>query len=145
VTSRRQGAHEEHAAHGLASAADEALALPLARLSRPGGEAGEGCDLTAIEGSEFGHLGDQGAGDDRPDARNGGEQVFLLDPHRRPAPMVVGLGVEFGGLLLERLAQPGDALLQTRRSAPLALTLGSHHFDDLAPASDQIDQKPVIS
>src|ERR1700687_1403980 len=41
-----------------------------------------------------------------------GEQVFLLGPGRR-APHVVGdVVIQFGQLLLQGLAQPGDALLQ---------------------------------
>jgi hypothetical protein len=62
------------------STASDALATPLAGLAGPGREAGAGCDLAPVETAEFRHLGRQGAGDDRPDTRHGGEQLLLLAP-----------------------------------------------------------------
>src|SRR6516165_7312829 len=62
------GPGKEDGAHGAAPAANEAFALPFAGLAGPGGEAGKSGDFAPVEGSEFGHLGEQGPGDDRADA-----------------------------------------------------------------------------
>ena len=64
MTGSDHGSDEEHAADTFASAADQALAAPLARLAGPGREPGERCDLTSIERAEFRQFGDQAAGDD---------------------------------------------------------------------------------
>src|SRR5580704_7114154 len=65
-----RGDGDEH--FGLAGV-DEALAKGLEDgIVTAGGEA---CDPLAVEGSEFGQFGDERAGGDRPDARNGGEEV----------------------------------------------------------------------
>src|SRR5208282_2533752 len=95
-----QGPHEERAAHAGASAADEALAFPLAGLARPRGEAGERSDLATVERAEFRHLGQQPAGDRRSDARHALHEAVLLAPQRRGLDRLADLPVEVGELLL---------------------------------------------
>ena len=82
-----------------AAAADEALAPPLAGLAGQRREPGERGDLAAIEGAEFGQLGDRvRAMIGRCRARR------RADPpsHARPASRerVVDVAVELGELLL---------------------------------------------
>lgn len=89
--------------------ADEALALPLAELSRDGGEPGQRGCLLVIERPEFGHSGDDLVGSDGAEASDAGDDVvapgelFISGDNRRD------LGVERGkeaGDLLEGLAAP---------------------------------------
>src|SRR5580658_33087 len=135
--------HEQDVADAFAAAADEALASPLTGLAGPGRKANQSGDLAAIEGAELRQFGDQGAGNNRPDAGNGREQVLLLGPDRRATHMIVDLAIEFGELFFHRLTQPRDALPQTLVGhPPRALPLGSHHLDNLAPPRNQISQKP---
>jgi hypothetical protein len=49
------------------AAADEALAAPLARLTREGGKADKRGDLLAVEGSKLRQLSNERARDYRPD------------------------------------------------------------------------------
>ena len=111
VTAGDHGSDEQGVADAFSSAADEALAAPLAGLTGPRRNTDQGRNAAAIERTEFRQFGDQSAGDDRADTGNGGQQIFLLGPDRRAAHMIVDLTVEFGQLLFHRLAQPGDALL----------------------------------
>ena len=49
--------------------------------------------------------------------------------------------VQFGQFLLQRLAQPGDALLQARHGDVTGtLTFRSYHLNDLAPAADEFGE-----
>ena len=91
---------EQDVADAFATAADEALAPPLAGLAGPGSKADEGSDLTAIERAELRQFSDQGASDDRPDAGDGCEQVLLFSPDRRAAHTIVDLAIEFGEFFL---------------------------------------------
>src|SRR5262245_51972931 len=63
-----EGAHEQGRAHARPAAADEALAAPLARLTREGGKADKRRDLLAAEGPKLRQLGNQRARDYPPDA-----------------------------------------------------------------------------
>src|SRR4051812_45567058 len=135
VTAGDEGCEEQGAAHALAAAADHALALPLAGLAGGGGKACEGGVLLLVEGAERGQLGDEGSGDDRSDAGDGGEEVLLVAPGGRAAHAGVDLGIDLGELLLEGADEAGDALLDApHRGAALAVPLGDDHLDDLAPA-----------
>src|SRR5215208_7818703 len=71
VTGGGHGGEEEDGAHGGAASADEAPAAPPPRLPGEGGKAGERRDLAPLEAVELGQLGQEGAGDDRPDAGRG--------------------------------------------------------------------------
>ena len=123
------------------SAASDGAAFPLAGLPGPGGEAGEGGDLTAVELAEFGHVGEQGAGDDRADARHGGEQFGLVAPCGRATDVFADLAVDLREFALQGLQQAGDAAQQAWLGhAFLALPFGHHHGDDLPPAGDEIGQ-----
>ena len=75
-----QSGHELDGAHALASAADEALAIPLARLPRERRKALQRRKLSAVERSELRQLRDRRARHGRADARNGAEQILLLGP-----------------------------------------------------------------
>src|SRR5581483_6350406 len=139
VTPSDHGAHEQRGAYGRASTADEALAAPLAGLASKGSQSGQRCDLLAVEGSQFGQFGDHGACNDRSDAWYGSEQILLLAPGRRTTHRLIDLVIELSQLFLQRLAQPGDALLQPHVvQPPLALAFGGHHLDDLPPAGHQV-------
>src|SRR5581483_6920755 len=142
VTPSDHGAHEQRGAYGRASTADEALAAPLAGLASKGSQSGQRCDLLAVEGSQFGQFGDHGACNDRSDAWYGSEQILLLAPGRRTTHRLIDLVIELSQLFLQRLAQPGDALLQPHVvQPPLALAFGGHHLDDLPPAGHQVGQQ----
>ena len=55
--------------------------------------------------------------------------------------MIGDVVVQFGQFLLQRLAQPGDALLQARHGDVTGtLTFRSYHLNDLAPASDEFGE-----
>src|SRR5215212_10338554 len=139
VTAGDEGCEEQGAAHALAAAADHALALPLAGLAGVGRKACEAGDLLLVEGAELGQLGDEGSGDDRPDAGDGGEEVLLVAPGGRAAHAGVDLGIDLGELLLEGADEAGDALLDAPHGgAALAVPLGDDHLDDLAPAGDEV-------
>ena len=142
MTGGDHGGDEEHAADAFTAADDQALAAPLAGLAGPGRETGERCDLAAIERTEFREFGDQAAGDDLAHAGYRGEQVLLFRPDRRAADMIIDITVDFGEFLLERLAQPNNALSQALvGDAPFALAFGCHHLHDLAPSGHQIGQE----
>ena len=136
----------KRAARTLATAAaDEALAAPLAGLAGEGREAGEGCDLLAVEGAEFGQFGDEGARNDRADARHGGEEVLLVAPGRRAAHGVIDVVIDAGEFLLERVEEAGDALLEPRGGPLLALAFGADHVNDLPPARTRWASRRVAS
>src|SRR4051794_11390695 len=142
VTAGDEGCEEQGAAHALAAAADHALALPLAGLAGVGRKACEAGDLLLVEGAELGQLGDEGSGDDRPDAGDGGEEVLLVAPGGRAAHAGVDLGIDLGELLLEGADEAGDALLDAPHGgAALAVPLGDDHLDDLAPAGDEVGEE----
>ena len=145
MTAGDQCSKEQSAADGLSATADEALAAPLAGLASPGSQAGESCDLAAIERTELRQLSDQRAGDDGPDAGNGGEQILLFRPDRRATHLIVDRTVEFGQFLFHGLAQPCDAFAQAFvGQAALALAFCRHHLDDLPPAGNEVGQKPCL-
>ena len=53
--------------------------------------------------------------------------------------MIVNLTIELGQFPLHGLTQSRDTLLQAFvGQAPLTLTFGDHHFDDLTPPCDHI-------
>src|SRR5208282_3368113 len=112
VTARHHGGDEQNAADAFSATANEALAAPLAGLAGPGRQADQRGDLAAIERTEFGQFGNEGAGDDGPDAGNGGEQILLFRPDRRATHLIVDRVIEFGQLFFHGLAQPRDALAQ---------------------------------
>src|SRR5713226_7643153 len=142
VACRDHGPHEQSAAHARSAAADEAFAPPFAGLPGPRSKSGEGRDLAAVERTQFWQFGNQGARDGWPNARHRGEQVFLLGPGRRSPHVVGDVVVQFGQFLLQRLAQPGDALLQAGKSdMTCALAFCRDHLDDLAPAGDKIGEQ----
>jgi hypothetical protein len=115
------------------AAADEALAAPLARLTREGGKADKRGDLLAVEGSKLRQFSNERVRDYRPDTGNRREQVLFLAPGRRAAHRIVNIGLDARGLTLERLHEPADALLDAGIGPFLALPLGSHHVDDCKP------------
>src|SRR3954462_15229050 len=146
VTAGPEGSEEQGAAHALAPAADHALALPLAGLAGVGRKACEAGDLLLVEGAELGQLGDEGSGDDRPDAGDGGEEVLLVAPGGRAAHAGVDLGIDLGELLLEGADEAGDALLDAPHGgAALAVPLGDDHLDDLAPAGDEVGARSCVA
>ena len=53
-----EGSHEEDGADGRAPAAGEALAFPFAGLPGLGRQPGKACNLTPIDRTQLGHLGD---------------------------------------------------------------------------------------
>src|SRR5215208_6636296 len=85
------------------------LPRPPPRLPGEGGKAGERRDLAPLEAAELGQLGQEGAGDDRPDAGHRDEEILFLAPQRRSADLIADLLVELGKLGLEGLAHAGDA------------------------------------
>src|SRR3954454_23544391 len=146
VTAGDEGCEEQGAAHALAAAADHALALPLAGLAGVGGKGCEAGDLLLVEGAELGQLGDEGSGDDRSDAGDGGEEVLLVAPGGRAAHPGVDLGIDLGELLLEGADEAGDALLDAPHGgAALAVPLGDDHLDDLARRATRSARSCVAS
>ena len=116
-----------------------AVPFPLAGLADERGEAGQACDLLAVERAELRQFGDEGAGWDRPHAGNGSEQVLLVAPYGRTVIGSVDLRINLGQLPLERGDQAGDALFDALDlNAPLPIALGDHHLDDLTPTRDEI-------
>src|ERR1700677_195478 len=137
VTAGGEACEKEGGAHGLAAAGDHGLALPLAGVAGERGEAGQACDLLAVERAELRQLGDEGAR-----ARDGGEQVFLVAPCGRSADARIDFCVDLGELLLERGDQAGDALFDALdRDAPLAIALGDDHLNDLAAPRDEVGKQ----
>src|SRR5215213_6003267 len=65
--------------------------------------------LAPLEAAELGQLGQEGAGDDRPDAGHRDEEILFLAPQRRSAHLIADLLVELGKLGLEGLLHAGDA------------------------------------
>ena len=59
ISSGDEGRHVKGLSYVGASSSDEALTFPLTGLPRDWGEAGERCSLLVLEGSEFGHGGDE--------------------------------------------------------------------------------------
>ena len=113
--------HEENGPHGRPSATNEALAAPAPGLACPGRQSGQACDLAAGELSEFGHFGQQRAGNDVAHAGDALEQFFLLTPYRRAADGVIDTAVENGELLLQGFDETGGAPSEIagRRSATI--------------------------
>src|SRR6185312_15419513 len=136
------GGEEEGGADGAASAADEGLAAPTAGLAGEGCDADEAGDLAAVEAAELGQFGDQGAGDDRADARDGSEEIFLRAPGGRAAHRGVNLLVERREFLLEHADDALAALLEPPRHALGTLALGADHHHDLPPARHQVGKEP---
>src|SRR5215813_1495975 len=110
MTGCDHGGDEEHAADAFPSTADQALAAPLAGLAGPWREPGECRDLATVERAELRQFGDQAAGNDLADPGHRGEQVLLFGPDRRAADVIVDFTIDLGEFLLQRLAQPNDAL-----------------------------------
>jgi hypothetical protein len=119
------------------------LAAPLAGLAGERGQAGKRGDLPAAELPELGQLSDQRAGNGRPNARHGSEQILLVSPSWRAAHGIVDILIDAGQLLLQRLQKPGDAFAQMGDChSLLALALSPDHLDDLPSASDEIGKQP---
>src|SRR5580704_10592904 len=120
-------AHEQGRAHGDASSGDEAAAAPLAGWAGERGQAGKRGDRPAAELPELGQLSDQRAGNGRPNARHGSEQILLVSPSWRAAHGIVDILIDAGQLLLQRfksramlLRRWGTAIRFSRwRSAPI--------------------------
>src|SRR5262249_2263824 len=129
---------EQGPAHARPTAANEALAAPLARLAREGGKADKCRDLLAAEGPKLGQLGNERARDCRPDTGHRREQVLFLAPGGRATYGIVNVRLDAGELTLERLYEPADALFDAGIGPLLALPLCSDHLDDLTPAGDKI-------
>jgi hypothetical protein len=87
-----------------------------------------------------------GPRDDRPDARDGGEQALLLAPRGRAADIAVDLGIHLGEFALQGIEQAGDGppqavgRMRPTGEALLALPLGDDHGDDLAAAGDEVGE-----
>jgi hypothetical protein len=89
-------------------------------------------------GAKFGHVSDERAGDDRTDARDAAQQVFLVTPGGSAADGIADLLVERSELLLQCLEQALDALLESWRGhQPEPLALSDAHLDDLASPREQ--------
>src|SRR6476660_835832 len=131
-------AHEQRFAHARPATADEALAAPLARLTREGGKPDKRRDLLAAEGPKLRQLGNERARNYRPDARHRGEQILFLAPGWRTTHGIVNLTVDTRELTLERLQEPADALPDAGISPFLTLSLCTDHVDDLTPAGNEI-------
>src|SRR3954447_25638472 len=77
VTDGGQAGHEERRPHFDASALDASLATKAAAVAVHRRDAGEGCDLVAIDAAELGQFDDQGARDDVTDAGYALEQILF--------------------------------------------------------------------
>src|SRR5262249_8293598 len=132
------GTHEQGPAHARPTAADEALAAPLARLPCEGGKADKCRDLLAAEGPKLGQFGNERARDCRPDTGHRREQVLFLAPGGRATYGIVNVRLDARELTLERLYEPADALFDAGIGPLLALPLCSDHLDDLTPSGNKI-------
>ena len=118
------GAEEQRRPDRGPAAANVGLALPFAGLADEGDDACQGTDLLAAQRAELREVGNHGAGDDRADARDRGQQVFLLPPHWRATHGVVDVMIDVGELALQSDQQPFDALAYPRHlGAPQPLAL----------------------
>lgn len=144
VTRGDERPHVEGGPDAGSSAADEALAAPASGLARPRREAGQRCDLAAIEAAEFRQLCDQRASDGGADSGHGGEKVFLLTPGWRGLDGVVDIPVHGVQFSLKGFDQPGDTSEHLGWSDRLALLLGGNHRDDLPTPCDKGAQEPGI-
>ena len=111
MTGGNHGGHEQRVADGLAPPPMKLLPRhwPDCRVQRARPTSAATCGDRA---SPVPAVRRSGAGDDRSDTGHGSQQILLLGPHRRAPHMIVDLAVELGQLLLQRLAQPDDTLLQ---------------------------------
>src|SRR5947209_1186597 len=142
VTCGDHGAEEQRRAHAGTSAANEALASPLAGLAGPRRKSDERGNLAPIERAELGQFGQERACDDFADTRNGREQVFLFTPSGGTAHRIIDRGFECRELLLERRKQTRDALLQSLLGQSLLpLAFGYDHADDLTAPGDKLAEQ----
>ncbi len=122
-----------------------ALDVPLAALTAAVAvhwrQADQCGDLMAIDGPEFGQLGDEGTGDDVADAWDGLQQVLLGAEDRAGGDQLVDGVLDAGDLGLET-AQHGGArpTCEDALGAIMALLFGACHDHELMAPRQQSTQ-----
>ena len=137
------GRHVEDVADGRSAARDGPVAAHRPGVAVDRSDADDRGEAAAVEAPEFGQLGDQGAGGDVADTRDGGEQVLRLAPGRGAADGVVQIPVDVGELRGEGLERGLDgAPDEGGPGLGAAIALHADHLDDLTAAGDKFVVAP---
>ena len=145
VSHGRLGGHVQDVADGGSAAGDAALALVVSAVVVEGSDSDQGCDLGAIEFTEFRQFGQHRRRGLAGDSGDGLQDLGL------GSPVVVGLdeprdfGFEVFDLVVEHLEQFADALLGDFVDG-LLQTIGLHRaqFDELPTTDDEFRQLGLL-
>jgi hypothetical protein len=137
----RGGGHVQHCSHCGPATPNSTLAPHSTAVSVKWSNTYEGSDLLVAQCPKFRQVCHQRGCEDGPNTWYGFEQVVSLSP-QRTAPQQAD---QFAIGLLEARFQPGQVFVDlgtnARRDSGPTVALGSHHFDELAPASEQHTQR----
>lgn len=131
--------HIEHGSNGGAAAPDGAFSLKSSAVAIERSQAGQGADLLAVEGSQFGKFCQERSGGDGAHARSAPQQIDFS------APFVIGfetfqqIFLDPLNLTVQDIDQALDALADRGcRCGLQAIGLGSPVIDELSPASNKL-------
>ena len=144
VAAGHQRSHIEDGPHPGASAPDGAFATQGATVPVEGSHAHQGGDLLAVEGAQFGQVGQQSEGELLPHAGNGAQEIILLSPHGTLAESLTQPSVQ----VFQLLFQPGDVGLDAGTDGTdggaQPVLLRDQHSHHLVPAGRQGVEHPGL-
>lgn len=134
-----EAGHVQGAADVGSSAPDHASSSELPAVTVEGSDSDQGCDLLAVELSQFGEFGQQGGTGSGPDSGDGGEQLRLV------FPIVIRLDVLEDVLFdaFDLLVEQVDDALHTfangfHRGRFQSVFLGRAEVDQLSASRDEL-------
>ena len=137
LEARGQCRHVEDASGGLASASDVALTLEVPAVVVDGREAGQGGRLAAVEGTQFGHVEQEGQGGPRAGGMDGGERLVFGAEFRFPLHLGEKAGLELADFAIE----VGDVAADVCLGTGIEVFVDAGH--EIGPQPDKVAELPV--
>ena len=140
VSGGHQSRHVQGCPHLPAPSPHRAFSPQRAAVPVEGRHTYQCGDLTTVQRPQFGQVGQEGHGQNRPHARSATEQLVFVSPHGRGAHEVFHIPVQ----VLQTLFQPANVLLDlgayTRGGSSKPVFLRSYHLHQLASSGHQRPQ-----
>src|ERR1700752_3079177 len=132
-----QRSHVEHCPYACPAAPNSTMASQGAAVAIERRNTDQSSNLFTVEFSEFWQLSEKSAADDRTDAGDTPEKIFVLTPDRTLTDGLVEIFVGSVQLRFQPADVSIDSLCDTSRGSTEPVSLGHHHLGDLAPAGNQ--------